>query len=195
MIGYPNAKPRLNSSSTKSSASNRGMSLERDLNLTNSYYLEMDRAVIYKKPTPVQIVNVDYPKRSAAKITEAYFKTPSTTDYNGVYKGKAVDFEAKETKLKTYFPFKLIHPHQIEHLKRVIRHGGIGFLIIRFTHYDETYYVEAEKIIEAYTIHEHSSLPYHWFKENGYLIPFSLTPRVDYLKIIDQYILKEVKHE
>ena len=192
MIGYPNAKPRMNTTSIKSSASNRGMSLEKDLNQTNLYYLELDKAVIYKKPTPVQIVNVDYPKRSAAKITEAYFKIPSTTDYNGVYKGKAVDFEAKETKLKTSFPFKLIHPHQIEHLKRVIRHGGIGFLIIRFTYYDETYYIEAEKMIDAYCNRDHQSLPYTWFKENGYLIPFSLTPPVDYLKIIDKYILKEV---
>ena len=166
--------------------------MEKDLNQTNLYYLELDKAVIYKKPTPVQIVNVDYPKRSAAKITEAYFKIPSTTDYNGVYKGKAVDFEAKETKLKTSFPFKLIHPHQIEHLKRVIRHGGIGFLIIRFTYYDETYYIEAEKMIDAYSNRDHQSLPYTWFKENGYLIPFSLTPPVDYLKIIDKYILKEV---
>ncbi|MDD6467757.1 MAG: Holliday junction resolvase RecU [Erysipelotrichaceae bacterium] len=195
MIGYPNAKPKNIHSKTQTSSSNRGMTLEHDLNLTNEYYLDVDKAVIFKKPTPVQIVNVDYPKRSAAKITEAYFKTPSTTDYNGIYKGKPVDFEAKETKSKTSFPLKSIHPHQIEHLKRVIRHGGIGFFIIRFTYYDETYYIEASKLIDVYLSHEHSSVPYNWFQENGYLIPFSLTPRVDYLKIIDCYILKEVKYE
>lgn len=192
MIGYPNAKSNTFKSKMQTSASNRGMTLEHDLNVTNEYYLDLDKAVIFKKPTPVQIVNVDYPKRSAAKITEAYFKVPSTTDYNGIYKGKPVDFEAKETKSRTSFPFKMIHPHQIQHLERVIRHGGIGFFIIRFTHYDETYYIEASKLIAAYNAHERSSLPYSWFKENGYLIPFSLTPRVDYLKIIDRYILKEV---
>ena len=91
-----------------------------------------------KKPTPIQIVQVDYPKRSAAKITEAYFKVPSTTDYNGVYRGKAIDFEAKETRSKTSFPFSHIHLHQIEHLERVLRQGAIAFVIVRFIAYDET---------------------------------------------------------
>ena len=50
------------------SASNRGMSLEDDINRTNRYYLTEDTAVIHKKPTPITIVKVDYPKRSAAKI-------------------------------------------------------------------------------------------------------------------------------
>lgn len=48
--------------SGESSYSNRGMTLEADLNETNQYYLVNGIAVIHKKPTPVQIVNVDYPK-------------------------------------------------------------------------------------------------------------------------------------
>ena len=48
-------------------------------------------AVIHKKPTPVQIVNVHYPMRSKAVINEAYFRTPSTTDYNGIYNGHYLD--------------------------------------------------------------------------------------------------------
>ena len=186
MIGYPNKKTSKAQTKQKISASNRGMSLEQDLNLTNQFYLDTEKAVIYKKPTPVQIVNVDYPSRNAAKITEAYFKIPSTTDYNGVYKGKAIDFEAKAINSKTAFPLKLIHLHQVSHLKRVLKHGGIGFLIARFTYYDETYYIEAKKIIEAYETSERASLPYSWFKENGYLIPYSLTPPIDYLKIVDK---------
>ena len=65
----------------------RGMSLENDLNDSNAYYCSCDRALIHKKPTPIQVVKVDYPERSAAKITEAYYKTPGTTDYNGIYRG------------------------------------------------------------------------------------------------------------
>ena len=66
---------------------NRGMTFEKMINDTNDYYLSRGLAVIHKKPTPVQIVKVDYPKRSRAKIVEAYFRQASTTDYSGVYRG------------------------------------------------------------------------------------------------------------
>ena len=55
------------------------MSLEEDINITNEDYLRMDEAVIYKKPTPVTIVKVDYPRREKAKIVEAYFKEDTST--------------------------------------------------------------------------------------------------------------------
>lgn len=189
MINYPNGKKAVVSAALKSAA-NRGMSLEDDLNATNAYYLQLNKANIHKKPTPIQIVHVDYPKRSAAKITEAYFKIPSTTDYNGVYRGKAIDFEAKECSSKTSFPFQSIHPHQIDHLSSVIYHGAIAFLIVRFNFYSETYLVEAEKIIEQYRQSERRSLPYSWFKKEGILIPYHLSPPVDYLKIIDAIYFK-----
>src|SRR5699024_10789213 len=103
-MNYPNGlKKRLRMPQTIQGNGNRGMTLEEYINITNAYYLETDRAIIHKKPTPVQIVKVHYPKRSAAVITEAYFKQASTTDYNGIYRGKYVDFEAKETKNKTRF--------------------------------------------------------------------------------------------
>ena len=100
---YPNSNKVYVKPNT--SQSNRGMSLEEDINSTNRYYLANDIAVIKKKPTPITIVKVDYPKRSAARISEAYFKLASTTDYNGIYLGKYIDFEAKECESKTSFPF------------------------------------------------------------------------------------------
>ena len=93
---YPNQKKAI--IKTQNYA-NLGMTLEKDLDLSNSYYLNYNIAVIHKKPTPVQVVNVSYPARNKAKITEAYYKTPSTTDYNGIYKGKYLDFDAKELKV------------------------------------------------------------------------------------------------
>ena len=76
------------------------MTLEAELNESNKYYLDNDIAVIYKKPTPVKVV-----KQVNEKIVNAYFEKPSTTDYNGLYNGKYVDFEAKET-TKTAFPLQ-----------------------------------------------------------------------------------------
>ena len=170
--------------------SNRGMTLEEDINETNQYYLISNQAVIHKKPTPVQIVKVDYPRRSAAVIREAYFKQPSTTDYNGVYNGKYVDFEAKETSNKTSFPLSNIHEHQIQHMKQVTNQQGISFLIIRFTFHDETYFFPAERLFVHWENKEaggRKSISYENVKEEGILIPIQYQARVDYLSAIDQY--------
>ncbi|MCI6272772.1 MAG: Holliday junction resolvase RecU [Erysipelotrichaceae bacterium] len=186
MINYPNGKKqKLNES--KISSANRGMNLENDLNKTNQYYLDFNIANIHKKPTPIQIVHVDYPKRSAAKITEAYFKLQSTTDYNGVYKSCAIDFEAKECRGKS-FPLNSIHKHQIEHLKNVLQHGAITFVIIRFINYDKTFFVLAKDIIKFYENKENTrkSIPFSWFDEKCRVIPYNLINPVNYLKIVDE---------
>ena len=171
--------------------SGRGMRLESDLNESNKYYRANDIALIYKKPTPIQVVRVDYPSRNRAKIVEAYYRTPSTTDYNGVYRGRYIDFEAKETKNKARFPLFMIHPHQVEHLKKVHLHGGIGFFIIRFTLYNATYLVDSEKLINEMYATNQQSIHYAWFKEHGRLIPEGFNQRLAYLKVVDSIYFKE----
>ena len=167
---------------------NRGMGLESDLNSTNDYYASLDKAYIYKKPTPIKITKVDYPSRDKAVITQAFFTVPSPTDYNGIYKGKYIDFEAKETKNKTSFSLRNIHPHQIKHLRNIYNHGGIAFLIIRFTDLNETYLLMANKLVEFIENNTRESIPITYFRDNAYLIKDSYAPRIDYLKIIDQII-------
>ena len=166
--------------------SNRGMGLEDDLNNTNKYYLDTNKAVIYKKPTPITINKVDYKSRTDAVIKEAHFKIPSTTDYNGIYKGKYIDFEAKETKNKTSFPLSNIHNHQIKHLKNITSHGGIGFIIVRFSALNETYYLSFNKLQKFMENNYRKSIPIEYFKNYGYLIKEGLRPRIDYLKIVDK---------
>jgi len=194
MVNYPNMKKNhkilLNSPTSKHYTAHRGMSLEEDISLSNDYYLTSNRAVIYKKPTPVQIVKVDYPRREAAKIVEAYYKTPSTTDYNGLYRGKYVDFEAKETKVKS-FPFANISLHQIEHLRRIIQHGGIAFVIIAFTTLNEVYLIDASYVIEDYYHSQRKSMTYERIRSLGHLILQGYQPRLDYLRIVDEVYFKE----
>ena len=187
MINYPNGK-KYNNNHNNTSTSNRGMALEDDINATNKYYLETDIANIHKKPTPIQIVHVDYPSRNMAKITEAYFKVPSTTDYNGIYRGKAIDFEAKETQSKTAFALTNIHEHQINHLKNINNHSGIAFVIVRFTVLNETYLLTADKLLYFLDNIDRKSIPLSYFKENAYLIKDGYNPRIDYLKIVDNLI-------
>lgn len=176
---------------------NRGMTLEEDINTTNKQYLARDIAVIHKKPTPIQVVSVDYPKRSAAKITEAYYRQASTTDYNGVYKGHYLDFEAKETKNKTNFPLSNFHSHQIKHMAHCLKHGGIVFVIIRFTTREETFVCPAEIIIAWWKkMDQHKkrkSIPYEVLSEASYLVHIGYSPRLDYLKAIDQMIQTDFK--
>ena len=195
MVNYPNMKKKTGlheslSTSQKHYTAHRGMSLEEDISLSNQYYLEIDKAVIYKKPTPVQIVKVDYPRREAARIVEAYYKTPSTTDYNGLYRGRYVDFEAKETKVKA-FPFGNISKHQIEHLQKIIDHGGIAFVIIAFTSLNEVYLIDASYVICDYYHSQRKSMTYERIKSKGHLIAQSYQPRLDYLKVVDRVYFKE----
>lgn len=166
----------------------RGMGLEEEINLANAYYLANKLAVIHKKPTPITIVKVDYPARAAAKITEAYFKQASTTDYNGVYQGRYLDFDAKETKNKTSFPLKNFHEHQIVHLAQVLAQNGIGFVLIKFTTLDETYVYPARYLIEQWQrLQGKQSIPYQAIVRDGFRVPHSLNPSLDYLKAVHQY--------
>ena len=189
-MNYPNGmRENRNHIQTTKRYSNRGMTLEEDINLTNQFYLDNNQAIIHKKPTPVQIVRVNYPKRSAAVITEGYFKQPSTTDYNGLYQQKYIDFEVKETKNKTSFPLANFHEHQVDHMKSVVNHGGICFIIIRFTVHDETYLLKIEDFLSFWYNQLNGgrkSIPYDFIQKNGYLIPFKYQARVDYLEIVDK---------
>lgn len=169
---------------------NRGMTLEQEINDSNQYYLEREIAVIHKKPIPIQIVDVDYPKRSAAVIKKAYFKTPSTTDYNGIYRGYYLDFEAKETKNKTAFPLSNFHEHQIKHMKACEKQHGICFTIVRFVSQDELYLMPTSLLFSYWDnqAHGRKSIPKKEIEDAGFKIEYGLQPRIPYLKAVDLLI-------
>lgn len=177
----PKKKPIL---STSKGFKNRGMGLESDINASNDFYNSENIALIHKRPTPINVVKVDYQR--GAKITHAYFEKQSTTDYNGVFQKRYLDFEAKSTQSKTSLPISNITTHQVEHLRRVIEHGGIAFFIIGFEALSETYLLKAEDFLAFMASAKRQSLPYRWIKEKGAAIPFGMRPRLDYLKVVQQ---------
>ena len=190
-MNYPNGikKGSISTNNNKEiDYKNRGMTLEGELNDSNLYYQETEKAFIYKKPTPIKITKVDYPSRDKAVIKEAFFTIPSTTDYNGLYKGKYIDFEAKETKSKTAFSLSNIHPHQIKHLENINKNGGISFLIVRFTVLNETYLLTTNDFLQFIKEEDRKSIPHSYFKEKAYLLKDQYQPRIDYLKVVDKLI-------
>lgn len=195
-INYPNGKkfvpPQKQAPAKKKkdfSFSNRGKTLEDELNETNDYYLQHGFAVIHKKPVPVQIVKVEYPSRSAAVIREAYFRAPSTTDYNGVWNGKYIDFEAKETENKTSFPLKNIHEHQIHHMSQVVRQGGTAFMIIRFSTL-QRYFILGFEALESFwnrmTAGGRKSITLKEIEDTAFEIKPGAFPSIDYLSILPE---------
>lgn len=161
---------------------NRGMDLENIINETNEYYLEKDIALIYKKPTPIGVVKVSY-ENNKQVINKAYFATQSTLDYNGLYKGKYVEFDAKNTESKTSFPLNNVHPHQIKHIRNVIKHGGIVFLIIRMN--DIIYLLNGPDFISFIDTYKRKSIPYDYIKEYGYVLEYNYNKGINYLKYVD----------
>lgn len=156
---------------------NRGMDLENLINDACKYYLEHNLAVIYKKPTPIGIVDVDY--KNGAVINKAYFKEPSTLDYNGIWQGKYVEFDAKECRSKTSFPLRNIHLHQIKHIKKIIEHGGLAFLIISMN--DHYFLFKGSDLITFIHDNNRKSIPYSVIEDLGYSLKFNYNIGLDYL--------------
>ena len=193
MIQYPKGQMRVpTTQSSTVSYGSRGMFLETLLNQTNDYYRLRKIAVIHKKPTPIQVVKVDYPKRSAAVIKEAYYRHASTTDYNGVYRGCYIDFEAKETKNKTSFPFINIHEHQLQHMEECIFQGGIVFVIFYFSSLNEYYLLESQYLISFIKENKEKkkSIPLDYIKKYGEPIPLTVQSILDYIPVVDKLIDK-----
>ena len=183
---YPN---NIKKEYTKLSVShkNRGMNLENSLNISNEYYREKDRALIYKKPTPIGVVDVSY-KNNRKTIEKAYFKEQSTLDYNGLYRGKYIEFDAKETLNKTAFPLSNVHEHQTLQIRNVIKHGGIVFLIIRMN--DITYLLTGQDYISYIDTEDRKSISYKYIEEKAHVIKESYQPPLDYLNVVDKIYFK-----
>ena len=181
----------MNISSKNYNYKNRGMWLESIINESNNYYEYIDKALIYKKPTPIKALKVSYPNRKSTVINKAVFYSVSTLDYNGVYKGRYIEFDAKECKNKTSFPLSNIAVHQMEYIKNVIRHNGVVFLIIFMN--NEFILLDGKDLTNFVNNNDRKSIPFETLKSIGYKINEKYNPRLDYLEIVDKLYFKDVK--
>ncbi len=122
----------------------RGSTLEEFINLTNEKYEEHGLALIQKVPTPITPINID---KDNHHITLAYFDQKSTVDYIGAVQGIPICFDAKECHTDT-FPLQNIHPHQVHFMEKFEKQQGVAFLLIFYSHRNESYYLRFQKMME-----------------------------------------------
>lgn len=164
---------------------NRGVKLEMLVDMTNNQYRNRFAADIRKVPTPVKITNV-----SGAHVT-GRLDTAEWVDYSGVYKGKSIIFDAKETKQKS-FPLSNIRVSQYELLKSWNYHGALSFLLVAFwivgKNEPEIYVLEFEKLESFWIAMEmggRKSIPIAFFQEDCAPVKMGNGFIVDYLSALD----------
>lgn len=140
---------------------NRGMEFEDLINYTNEQYEHKGVASIKKVSTPWKVI------RNGKRIVNAFPEGPSTVDFMGDWQGRSICFEAKSTKSTSSIPFSNFEEHQIEFIRRW---KGIGFALIHFESYKETYLISKKDLLEKWDRQYkggRKSIPYEWFKQNA----------------------------
>ncbi len=74
-------------------------------------------------------------------------------------------------------PMKNFHAHQIEHMKQVVKQGGICFVLLHFSTLKETYLLPATHLIEFYQVDMGSkSMPLTFIRQYGFEIQMGRFP-------------------
>lgn len=162
---------------------NMGMSFEKDVTKCCDYYRENMIADIYKRPTPIKVVKMS--KTHPGMIEEAYFQEKSTTDFVGIYKGKYIDFECKET-IHDSIPYSMIREQQFRHLKTIIEMGGVGFFLVSFKTAQEVYLIDASLILSEVENKKHPGFKRSFFIENGIKVERSYNPPYKIIEAIEE---------
>ena len=185
MIKYPTLNKKIYNKTNDRNTANQGMDLEEMINISNEYYSSHNIAFINKRPTNIKVLKTS----DKYTITQAVFLSPSTLDYVGIYNGRYLDFEAKETKSKEGFLMANIASHQIEAMRKIIFHKGISFAIIYMKAFNEIYLLDGQILIDAYDKNK-SIIPYEDIKHQGILIKEGYFTPVDYIKVVKEIYLE-----
>ncbi|MDM5430268.1 Holliday junction resolvase RecU [Bacillus mycoides] len=162
-----------------------GAAFENLINFSNDMYKRKNIALITKRATPVVVTKLF----KDGRIKEGYFEKKSTVDYDGIYKGRMIAFEAKATTNKTSFALQNISPHQIEYLEQAEKLGAICFFLIEFS-IEHSIFLVPFKLIKEY-IHAaklggRKSIPRAVFDNRAYLVKPTDRALVDYLYYVDR---------
>ncbi len=140
-------------------------------------------ALINKRPTPVKVL-----KSKNGRVLNGFYEVKSTVDYDGVYKGRAIVFEAKSTENLGRFDLKNIAQHQLDYLEK----AEICFFLIEFSK-DQVIFLVPASVIQSYVRMSQQpkgkkSIPRADFNIYGYLVEQTEHAPVDYLQYVDEAV-------
>ncbi len=150
--------------------SNKGMFLESVINNSNEFYLINKIAYIQKYETPIKICSIQ-----DNIVTGKLFKK-GIVDYFGIYQGKYVCFEAKQT-INHLFSLDNIQDHQKEYLYKVKEFGGDAWIILFFNKFNKFFKIEIEPLFNA----NKKSIDLEWCKQNAKELSLIFPGRINYL--------------
>ncbi|MGJ9460093.1 Holliday junction resolvase RecU [Oceanobacillus sp. CF4.6] len=163
----------------------RGMDFENTLNYTNQIYINQNRAIINKRPTPVKVL-----KSKGTRVLSGFYEEKSTVDYDGLYNGRAVVFEAKTTKLKR-LPLDMISNHQVKYLNDAEKQGAISFLIVEMRVTRDVFFIPnnmLQKYVKEAKNGGHKSIPIRDLEVYAQPVKTQKGVPLDYLSVVDQLI-------
>lgn len=151
--------------------------------MTNNQYRNNNYADVRKVPPPVTILDV------TGNQVKGKLEKSTWVDYSGIYKGKSIIFDAKETKLKR-FPLENLTDDQYKLLHSWPLNGATAFLLICFwiegKNEPEIYYLRFDQL-EAVWIGQNNggakSIPLQFFRDHCARIK-SCIYTVHYLEVV-----------
>lgn len=162
---------------------NRGMGFETLIDHSNAMYKSKGIALIHKRPTPVKILG-----RNSKGMVHGFVEKASTVDYDGVYMGKPIAFEAKSTKELRRFDLKNVQDHQVKHLAEFDKHNGISFILVEFVAHRTVYLLPYETFEHYWHKAQRGgrkSIPIDDFGIYAYPVESGRVP-IDYLAVVDK---------
>ena len=162
--------------------SNKGMFLETLINKSIKFYI-LNGMCWFKKQNQISIISsIDSSRNVKGKLA-----SKNDVDYYGIYKGKFICFEVKQT-LNNVFKLNNIKTHQWEYLKLINDYNGFSFIIIGFLSFKKIYCVKYDnlELIKSINI---KTIDISILNKYGILIDIKLPGILDILSFLKLYII------
>ncbi|QBQ07508.1 Holliday junction-specific endonuclease [Spiroplasma gladiatoris] len=135
---------------------NKGMYLETIINNCLEFWISLG-LLVQKMPVNNKLISIEN------NIIKAKLDKNQFCDYNGIYKGFYLEFEAKETS-KNYFDLNNLKKNQVDKLDLIMKLKGLTFILIYFHMYDK-YFCLNYSYIKKF---RKKKIEYDWFINNCY---------------------------